>query len=121
VRGRDIPADVKEDGVTPGHGTQTFAEVLLEFASWRWSGTRFHLRSGKPLGQEGKEIVVRFRQTPHVPSDDDHEPAANTLRFGFDPECLTLGLTGTGPGVEPSLVPLKEYTAGSAGPPRRGA
>jgi len=121
VRGRDIPAYIEEDGVTPGHGTETFAEVLLEFASWRWSGTRFRLRSGKALGQEGKEIVVRFRQTPHVPSGHDHEPVANTLRFGFDPECLTLGLTGTGPGVEPSLVSLEEYAAGSAGPPRRGA
>ena len=177
VRGRDIPAYVEEEGVTPGHGTETFAEVQLELESWRWSGTRFRLRSGKALGEDRSEIVVHFRPTPHLPFGQGHEPVANTLRFGFDPECVTLGLTGTGPGVEPSLVPLtltaemepadlpaygrilldvlsgrsalsiradeaeeswrvltpvldgwsrdlvplEEYAAGSAGPPRRGA
>ncbi|HEY8237485.1 MAG TPA: hypothetical protein VIF85_12655, partial [Gaiellaceae bacterium] len=37
VRGRDIPSYVDEEGVTPGHGTETFAEVELELDSWRWS------------------------------------------------------------------------------------
>ena len=30
----------------------------------------------------------------------------NQLRFGLEPEGLSLDLTGTGPGVESSLVPL---------------
>src|SRR5689334_19677172 len=41
VGDRDIPAYVDEDGVTPEHGTETFAEVALELESWRWSGTGF--------------------------------------------------------------------------------
>src|SRR5262249_10433649 len=103
---RDAPGYVEEDGVTPGHGTETFAEVVLELDSWRWSGTRFRLRSGKALRRNRKEIAVRFRAVPHHPFDRPQEPAPNLLRFGLDPEGLSLELTGTGPGATVSLVPL---------------
>jgi len=97
---------VDEDGVTPEHGTETFAEVVLELDSWRWSGTRFRLRTGKALGRDRKEIVVRFRAVPHHPFDRPQEPSPNILRFGLDPEGLSLELTGTGPGATLSLVPV---------------
>jgi glucose-6-phosphate 1-dehydrogenase len=106
VRDRDIPAYVEEDGVTPEHGTETFAEVVLELESWRWSGTRFRLRTGKALGQDRKEIVVHFRPVPHHPFDQPQGPTANLLHFGLDPEGFSLALTGTGPGATLSLVPL---------------
>jgi glucose-6-phosphate 1-dehydrogenase len=93
-----------EDGVTPEHGTETFAEVVLELDSWRWSGTRFRLRTGKALGRDRMEIVVRFRPVPHHPFDRASAP--NLLRFGLEPEGLALELTGTGPGVDLRLVPL---------------
>src|SRR5262245_7015284 len=97
---------VDEDGVTPGHGTETFAEVVLGLDSWRWSGTRFRLRTGKALARNRKEIVVHFRAVPHHPFDRPEEPAPNLLRFGLQPEGLSLELTGTGPGATLSLVPL---------------
>jgi glucose-6-phosphate 1-dehydrogenase len=106
VRDRDIPGYVEEDGVTTEHGTETFAEVVLELESWRWSGTRFRLRTGKALGQDRKEIVVHFRPVPHHPFDQPQGPAANLLHFALDPEGLSLALTGTGPGATLSLVPL---------------
>jgi glucose-6-phosphate 1-dehydrogenase len=106
VGDRDIPAYVDEEGVTPGHGTETFAEVVLELDSWRWSGTRFRLRTGKALGEDRNEIVVHFRPVPHHPFDRPQEPAANVLRFGLAPEGISLELTGTGPAATPSLVPL---------------
>jgi glucose-6-phosphate 1-dehydrogenase len=106
VRDRDVPAYVEEQGVTPEHGTETFAEVVLELDSWRWSGTRFRLRTGKALGQDRKEVVVHFRPVPHHPFEDDAGSAPNRLRFRLDPEGLALELTGTGPGVALSLVPL---------------
>src|SRR5262249_2527463 len=87
-------------------GTETFAELVLELDSWRWSGTRFRLRSGKALGSDRKEIVVRFRAVPHHPFDRREGPAPNLLRFGLNPEGLNLELTGTGPGPSLSLVPL---------------
>jgi glucose-6-phosphate 1-dehydrogenase len=106
VGARDIPAYVDDDGVTPEHGTETFAEVVLKLDSWRWSGTSFRLRTGKALGQDRMEIVVHFRRVPHQPFDPPQRSVPNRLRFGLEPEGLTLELTGTGAGVAPRLVPL---------------
>ncbi|GAA3431729.1 glucose-6-phosphate dehydrogenase [Kutzneria kofuensis] len=93
---REVPAYVDEQGVDPDRRTETFAEVELELDSWRWSGTTFRLRSGKALGQERKEVAVRFRDVPHVPFGHSGEALPNVLRFGLEPETLTLDLTGTG-------------------------
>ena len=106
VGGRDIPAYADEDGVAPDRGTETFAEVELELDSWRWAGTSFRLRTGKALARDRKEIVVRFRPAPHHPFGPSQRSAPNLLRFALEPEGLTLELTGTGPGVAASLVPL---------------
>jgi glucose-6-phosphate 1-dehydrogenase len=94
-----------EDGVAPERGTETFAEVVLELDSWRWSGTRFRLRTGKALGQDRKEILVRFRPVPQT-FGQPQAPAPNLLHFGLSPEGLSLELTGTGPTAALSLVPL---------------
>jgi glucose-6-phosphate 1-dehydrogenase len=106
VGDRDIPAYVEEDGVTPEHGTETFAEVVLELDSWRWSGTKFRLRTGKAMGDDRMEVVVHFRPAPSLPFEESQGSVPNRLRFGLEPEGLALELTGTGPGVEVSLVPL---------------
>jgi glucose-6-phosphate 1-dehydrogenase len=103
---REIPAYVDEDGVTPALGTETFAEVELRLDNWRWSGTRFRLRTGKALGQDRQEVVVHFRPVLHNAGGLVQAPLPNLLRFGLDPEGLALELTGTGPGPELSLVPL---------------
>jgi glucose-6-phosphate 1-dehydrogenase len=106
VGDRDVPAYVEEDGVTPENGTETFAEVALELDSWRWSGTSFRLRTGKAMAEDRKELVVHFRPAPHLLFRHSQGPAANRLRFGLEPEGLTLELTGTGPSVALGLVPL---------------
>jgi glucose-6-phosphate 1-dehydrogenase len=106
VGDRDIPAYVEEEGVTASHGTETFAEVILELQSWRWSGTRFRLRTGKAMGTDRMEVVVHFRPVPHLPFTPAAELASNRLRFALEPEGVTLELTGTGSGTAPSLVPL---------------
>jgi glucose-6-phosphate 1-dehydrogenase len=106
VGDRDIPAYVEEEGVTPEHGTETFAEVALELDSWRWSGTGFRLRTGKAMGEDRKEIVVHFRPVPHLPFEESQWSAPNQLRFELEPEGLALELTGVGPTVALSLVPL---------------
>ncbi len=103
---RDIPAYTEEDGVVPQHRTETFAEVVLELDSPRWSGTMFRLRTGKALGRDRKEVVVRFRKVPDLPFEHGAALSPNLLRFGLEPESLSLELTGTGPGETLSLVPL---------------
>jgi glucose-6-phosphate 1-dehydrogenase len=96
----------QEEGVDPERRTETFAEVQLTVEGWRWAGTRFRLRTGKALGQQRKEVVVRFRDVPHLPFGQAGDPRPDVLRFGLDPARLTLELTGTGPGEPFALAPL---------------
>ncbi|MFG3076469.1 glucose-6-phosphate dehydrogenase [Streptomyces sp. NPDC048225] len=92
----DVPAYVDEAGVDAGRRTETFAEIVLELDSWRWAGTRFRLRSGKALGRDRKEVAVRFRSVPHLPFGQDQDVRPNVLRFGLEPESLSMDLTATG-------------------------
>ncbi|GLY65515.1 glucose-6-phosphate dehydrogenase [Amycolatopsis taiwanensis] len=96
IDGHEVPAYTDEDGVDPSRDTETFAEVVLELDSWRWSGTKFRLRSGKALRRDRMEVAVHFRPVPHLPFGHSGDVLPNVLRFGLDPEGLTLDLTGTG-------------------------
>jgi glucose-6-phosphate 1-dehydrogenase len=105
IDGRPVPAYLDEDGVDPESRTETFAEVELHLESWRWSGTTFRLRTGKALKRDRKEVAVRFRPVPHLPFGHTGEARPNVLRFGLDPEDMTLALTGVGSGAR-ALTPL---------------
>lgn len=102
--GRAVPAYRDEEGVDAARGTETFAEVVLELDSERWSGTRFLFRAGKALHRRRKQVTVRFRPVEHPSA---HRAPANELRIGLDgPEDIALHLTG---GVSlnlPSLAPV---------------
>ncbi len=106
---REVPAYADEEGVDPARETETFAEVDLELDSWRWSGTRFRLRTAKGMGEERKEVVVRFRPVPYRPFGDVEAPPANELRIGLEvdePGDLILRLNGRAAGAGQELVPL---------------
>jgi glucose-6-phosphate 1-dehydrogenase len=105
IGNREIPAYVNEEGVDPAHRTETFAEIQLRLDNWRWPDTIFRLRTGKALARERKEVAVRFRQVPHLPFPHSGDEAPNLLRFGLDPESVTLELTGVGPRPR-SLSPM---------------
>lgn len=105
IADHDVPAYVDEEGVNPQRRIETYAEVELELDSWRWSGTTFRLRSGKALRADRKEVAVRFRSVPHLPFGHSGEPRPNVLRFGLEPEGLTLDLTGIGAHTN-TLAPL---------------
>jgi glucose-6-phosphate 1-dehydrogenase len=78
-----VPAYADEEGVDPDRCTETFAEVVLELDSPRWSGTPFLLRAGKALSRRRKLVLLRFR--------DGAE-----LEIGIDgPEEVVLRLAGT--------------------------
>ncbi len=102
---RQVPAYADEAGVDPARRTETFAEVELELDNWRWPGTVFRLRTGKALRRDRKEVAIRFRPVPHMPFDRSDEARPNVMRFGLDPETLTLELTGTGARAS-TLAPL---------------
>jgi glucose-6-phosphate 1-dehydrogenase len=102
---RAVPAYADEEGVDPAHRTETFAEVVLELDNWRWPGTIFRLRTGKALRRDRKEVAVRFRPVPHLPFGHTGDELPNVLRFGLEPEDVTLHLNGLGAHAH-SLVPL---------------
>jgi len=102
---RSVPAYADEAGVDPARRTETFAEVELELDNWRWPGTIFRLRTGKGLRRDRKEVAVRFRPVPHLPFSHTGDELPNVLRFGLDPETLTLDLTGIGAHAH-TLVPM---------------
>jgi glucose-6-phosphate 1-dehydrogenase len=107
--GRVVPAYVEEQGVDPQRETETFAAIVLELDSWRWSGTRFVLRTGKALSRRRKEAVLRFRPVPRLPFGNDASPGltANELRIGLDgPYGFALHLTGIETGPPSHLAPM---------------
>ncbi len=57
---------VGSQGVAPDSRTPTFAALKLYIDNWRWQGVPFYLRSGKALAKKTSEIVVQFRQPPHL-------------------------------------------------------
>jgi glucose-6-phosphate 1-dehydrogenase len=99
---RPVPAYADEEGVDPGRGTETFAEVALEFDTPRWNGTRFVLRAGKALAARRKEAVVRFRAT-------GPDGAPSSLRIGIDgPFDLAVQLTGLAPMTVSGPAPISD-------------
>src|SRR6185503_3463557 len=96
-----------EDGVDPGRGTETFAELEVQVDNARWAGTRFVLRAGKALRRRRKGVLVQFHPMPRSPFAGG-EAAANELWIGIDgPEDLRLDLTGSTPAPSPEPAPLE--------------
>jgi glucose-6-phosphate 1-dehydrogenase len=55
-----------EPGVAADSETATFAVVKLHVNNWRWQGVPFFLRSGKAMACRTTQIVIQFRQAPHM-------------------------------------------------------
>jgi glucose-6-phosphate 1-dehydrogenase len=55
-----------EEGVARDSLTETFVAMKLMVDNWRWSGVPFYLRHGKALNKRATEIVIRWKDTPHV-------------------------------------------------------
>jgi glucose-6-phosphate 1-dehydrogenase len=76
-----------EEGVAPTSATATFAALKLQIDNWRWKGVPFYLRSGKAMSCRTTQIVVQFREVPHMmftASTDDQFPA-NRLVIQIQP------------------------------------
>lgn len=106
--GKQLPDYTAEQGVDPGRGTETYAEVELEIDNWRWQGTRFLLRAAKAMDARRKQVVLHFRPVPPLPfGDSADELTNNKLVIGIDgPYDLSLRLTGLASGPPSHLAPL---------------
>ena len=74
-----------EEGVAPDSQTATFAAVKLFIDNWRWQGVPFYLRSGKGMSCRTTQIVVQFREPPHMLFGDRPTMASNRLVIQIQP------------------------------------
>ena len=110
---------IREPGVDPDRGVETFAQVCLSIDNWRWAGVPFMVRTGKALGAERREIAILFKCVPHLAFGQAVEPPANVLRLQLTPDRVALDVNINGPGdpfeleqvaLETTLAP-HEFTA----------
>lgn len=57
---------LQEKGVAPESHTATYAAIRLYIDNWRWQGVPFYLRTGKAMAEKVSEIVIQFRDPPHL-------------------------------------------------------
>jgi glucose-6-phosphate 1-dehydrogenase len=93
---RKLPAYVAEAGVDPARKTETLAEITLSIDNWRWAGVPFVLRSGKGLGTARQDILIRFKDVPHLPTGLLGAPGPSCLRISMKPATLDLDLVING-------------------------
>jgi glucose-6-phosphate 1-dehydrogenase len=53
-------------GVAPESNTATFAALKLQVDNWRWNRVPFYLRSGKAMSCRTTQIVIQFKEPPHL-------------------------------------------------------
>ena len=98
IDGRMLPAYTEEAGVDPARKTETLAEITLAIDNWRWAGVPFILRSGKALGESRQDIIVTFKEVPHLPKGLTGVPGPSCLRVSLKPATLDLDLVINGEG-----------------------
>ncbi len=78
---------LNEDGVDSDSQTETFAALKLHIDNWRWKGVPFYLRSGKGMSCRTTQIVVQFREPPHILFGNSQrtKPVGNRLVIQVQP------------------------------------
>lgn len=56
----------RAEGIAPDSQTATYAALQLHLDNWRWRDVPFFLRSGKALATKTTEIIIQFKQPPHM-------------------------------------------------------
>ncbi len=75
-----------EEGVPKGSPTETFAVLKLYCDNWRWRGVPFYLRSGKGMSCRTTQIVIQFREVPHILfGQKTRTPVGNRLVIQIQP------------------------------------
>ncbi len=77
----------QEEGVSPDSQTETYAALRLYIDNWRWKGVPFYLRSGKGLSCRTTQIVIQFREPPHIIFGDGKKskPRPNQIVIQIQP------------------------------------
>lgn len=116
---RAIPDYVDEPGIRPDSTTETLAELTVRIENWRWAGVPILLRSGKALADLKKEVVVRFRDVPHLPSGLSGREGPVEMRISLSPDKVSLDVMMNGAGdpfVLDRATLAATFGAGTLGP-----
>jgi glucose-6-phosphate 1-dehydrogenase len=86
VRGQYV-GYLEEEGVPDESQTETFAALKLYIDNWRWKGVPFYLRSGKAMSCRTTQIVIQFKEPPHMlfGEQKSYRPEANRLVVQIQP------------------------------------
>ncbi len=80
VRGR-YRGYLEEKDVAADSRTATFASLRLDVDNWRWKDVPFYLRSGKAMSCRTTQIVVQFREPPHMMFGDGRHSHCDANRL----------------------------------------
>jgi len=84
--GGAVPGYTEEVG-NPDSQTETFVAIKAGIANWRWAGIPFYLRTGKRLPQRVSEVIVVFREVPHlIFSNESGKISPTTLAIRLQPD-----------------------------------
>ncbi len=101
-----LPAYREEPGVRPGSLTPTYALMKVFIDNWRWQGVPIFLESGKRLKKKRTEILITFKDVPHLMFQKTFDEAIspNRLVLGIYPEeHIQLTFQTKSPGVKMCL------------------
>ena len=98
-RGQNGDGGYLEHVGDPKSTTESYIAMKVNIGNWRWAGTPFYLRTGKKLRTRTSEIVISFRNPPHMIFPDVAEQRGNAMIIRLQPdEGITLRNTIKEPG-----------------------
>jgi len=96
-----------EPGVTPDSQTPTYMALRLCIDNWRWQGVPFYLRTGKNLAQKTTEIMLQFKEVPHLLFPENVDLSSNHLTIRIQPnEGIHLHFATKVPGAGMRTAPV---------------
>lgn len=75
-----------EPGVVNDSMTPTYVALKLYIDNWRWQGVPFYVRTGKSLERKKTEIVLQFKQVPHLLFPENADLLPNSLSICIQPD-----------------------------------
>lgn len=99
----------EEGDVADDSSVETFVAMKLHIDNWRWAGVPFYLRTGKKLPAKETEIVITFKEVPHLlfKKTAVEELRSNALHIRIQPdEGITLRISAKEPGARLNVRPV---------------
>jgi len=96
-----------EAGVAADSRRETYAAARIVMDNWRWDGVPIYIRAGKALRRRATEVVIRFRDAPHLRiGGRRHRGIPTLLVIRIQPqEGITLRIGAKLPGSRFEMVP----------------